>query len=203
MNPDRHPSPALRRICVYCGSLGGRSPRYAEAASELGRTLADAGIGVVFGGGRIGLMGIVADAALAAGGSVTGVIPRHLQRREVAHGGLSELILVDTMHQRKARMVELSDAFIALPGGAGTLDELFETWTWAQLGLHGKPIGILNVDGFYDPLLAHVARMDEAGFLRSGHREMLSVADDVPGLLFALGHQAKTDGPGRTDLDRA
>ena len=140
-------------------------------------------LGLVYGGGRVGMMGVLADAVLAHGGEVTGVIPRHLVEREVAHDGVSTLHVVTTMHERKARMVELADAFIALPGGVGTLEELFEVWAWAQLGLHAKPCGVLNVEGYYDTLQAHVARMVAEGFLRPEHGAMVLFADDPEVLL--------------------
>jgi len=140
-------------------------------------------LGLVYGGGRVGMMGVLADAVLAHGGEVTGVIPRHLVEREVAHDGVSTLHVVTTMHERKARMVELADAFIALPGGVGTLEELFEVWAWAQLGLHAKPCGVLNVEGYYDTLQAPVARMVAEGFLRPEHGAMVLFADDPEVLL--------------------
>ena len=146
----------VRRICVFCGAAAGNDPRYAAAAAELGRALAARSIEVVTGGGKVGLMGVVADATLAAGGRVIGIIPRFLEEREVAHRGLTELHVVESLHERKALMHELSDGFIALPGGFGTLDELMESITWAQLGLHAKPIGIVNVAGYFDELLSFV-----------------------------------------------
>jgi uncharacterized protein (TIGR00730 family) len=158
-----------------------------EVATEVGRALAERGIEVVYGGGRIGTMGAVADGALNAGGSVVGVIPQHMIRWEIAHDGLAELHVVDTMHQRKALMADLSDAFVALPGGAGTMDELFEIWTWAQLELHAKPIGLLNVDGFYDHLIAMIDHMVAEGFLKAPYREMVLVDDDIDRLLNRLG----------------
>src|SRR5687768_3375935 len=143
----------LQRICVFCGSSTGSNPAYRHVADGLGRAIARSGRRLVYGGGNVGLMGVVADAALADGGEVTGVIPRHLVEREVAHAGLSELRVVDSMHQRKQSMADLSDAFIVLPGGLGTLEEFFEVWTWGQLGLHRKPYGLLNVAAYFDPLL--------------------------------------------------
>ena len=172
----------IESLCLFCGSSPGRDERYLAAARELGRLLAGEGIRMVFGGGRVGLMGAAADAALAAGGSVIGVIPRMLWDREVGHSGLTELHVVETMHERKARMVELSDAFIALPGGIGTLDELFETWTWGQLGIHRKPFGLLNVAGYFDSLLAFLDHVSEERFLPTQHRAML-VTDERPGPL--------------------
>jgi uncharacterized protein (TIGR00730 family) len=170
------------RICVFCGSSAGRV-RHVRAATEAGRLLARRGVEVVYGGGRIGTMGAVADGALNAGGSVIGVIPHHMTEWEIAHDGLTELHVVDTMHQRKALMADLSDAFVALPGGAGTLDEFFEIWTWAQLDLHAKPIGLLNVDGYYDHLIAMIGHMVTEGFLKPAYREMVLVDDDLERLL--------------------
>ena len=144
----------IKSVCVFAGSNKGSSPRFAEAAKELGKTLTDRDIDVVFGGGKVGLMGVLADEALARGGAVTGVIPETLMEREVAHAGLTELIVVDSMHTRKALMASRADAFIAIPGGMGTLEELFEVLTWKQLGLHAKPCGLLNVEGYYDNLLS-------------------------------------------------
>ncbi|MFE9746727.1 TIGR00730 family Rossman fold protein [Saccharothrix saharensis] len=170
------------RVCVFCGSSSGRV-RHVEAARRVGRTLAERGIDVVYGGGRVGTMGALADGALAAGGSVIGVIPRALVDWEVAHGNLTELRVVSSMHERKALMVELSDAFVALPGGAGTLEELFEVWTWAQLGLHAKPVALLDVDGYFGHLVAMVDHMVEEGFLKPPYRDMLLVDDDLDRLL--------------------
>lgn len=157
-----------------------------QVAAEVGRVLAARGAEVVYGGARIGTMGAVADGALNAGGSVIGVIPHHMVEWEVAHDGLPDLRFVHTMHERKALMAELSDAFVALPGGAGTMDELFEIWTWAQLELHAKPIGLLNVDGFYDHLLAMIDHMVAEGFLKVPYREMVLVDDDIERLLDRL-----------------
>jgi uncharacterized protein (TIGR00730 family) len=176
----------LSSLCVFCGASSGHDPVYARAADALGRELASRSIELVTGGGRVGLMGVVADAALSAGGNVTGVIPRGLEEREVAHRGLTRLHVVETLHERKALMHELSDAFIALPGGFGTLDELTETVTWAQLGIHAKPIGIVNVGGYFDDLLAFVAVATKRGFVSASHREMLAIGDDVKALLDAL-----------------
>ena len=173
-------------ICVFCGASAGDDPAYASAAGALGRELAARSIGLVTGGGKVGLMGVIAEAALAAGGHVMGVIPRGLEEREVAHRGLTRLEVVGSLHERKARMHELSDAFIALPGGFGTLDELAETVTWAQLGIHTKPIGLLNVDGYFDDLLAFVDGAVAHGFVGESQRALLTVRDDVPALLDAL-----------------
>lgn len=170
------------RMGVFCGSSAGRV-RHMEVATRVGGELAERGVEVVYGGGRIGTMGAVADGALKAGGSVIGVIPRHMIEWEIAHDGLTELHVVDTMHERKALMADLSDAFVALPGGAGTLDELFEIWTWAQLDLHAKPIGLLNLDGYYDHLLAMIDHMVTEGFLKPAYREMVLVEDDLDRLL--------------------
>lgn len=174
------------RICVFCGSNPGRHSVYREAAVSLGRLLARRGIGIVYGGASVGLMGAVADAALAEGGEVIGVIPRGLLAREVGHRGLSDLRVVGSMHARKALMAELSDAFIALPGGAGTLEEIAEVWTWAQLGDHEKPCGLLNVAGFHDALIAFLDHARDQGFMRAEHRGMLLAADTAEELLAAF-----------------
>lgn len=174
---------SLRRIAVFCGSNTGVRAAYAEAGGRLGRVLGERGLGLVYGGGGVGLMGVVADAALAAGGQVIGVIPRALVARELGHRGLTELRVVETMHERKAVMAELADAFIALPGGLGTLDELFEAMTWAQLGLHQKPIGLMEVDGFFEPLIVFLERAVAEGFVRAEHRAALTVATEPERLL--------------------
>jgi uncharacterized protein (TIGR00730 family) len=174
---------AVDRICVYAGSNHGNDPAYAEAAAGLARTLAERGIGVVYGGGKVGLMGVVADTALAAGAEVIGVMPQDLIDREIGHDGLTELRVVGSMHERKAQMAELSDGFIALPGGAGTLEELIEVYTWSQLGLHRKPMGVLNVRGYYDGLAALLDHAVQEGFLREQHRAALHVADEPAELL--------------------
>jgi uncharacterized protein (TIGR00730 family) len=176
----------VRSICVFCGAAAGQDPVYAAAAVALGRELAARSIGLVTGGGNVGLMGVVADATLAAGGRVTGVIPRSLEEREVAHRGLTALHVVETLHERKALMHELSDAFVALPGGFGTLDELFEAITWAQLGIHAKPIGLVNVHGYFDDLLAFVERATAEGFVSDLSRRLISVRSDARPLLDAL-----------------
>jgi uncharacterized protein (TIGR00730 family) len=160
-------------LCVFCGSSRGFDPRFAEVAADVGRTLAAARIDLVYGGGHIGLMGVLADAVLGAGGRVAGVIPRALVDRELAHGGLTELHVVASMHERKALMADLADGFVALPGGAGTLEEIFEQWTWAQLGIHSKPCGVFNLDGYFDPLQQMVERMLAAGFLAPEHAALL------------------------------
>lgn len=176
----------LRAVCVYCGSSPGARPEYAAAARDLGRLLAGEGIGLVYGGGNVGLMGIVADAALAAGGEVVGVIPRHLANLELAHRGVTVLHEVATMHERKARMADLSDGFIALPGGIGTLEEIFEVCTWTQLGLHPKPCGFLNVAGFYNPVVNLLETMVTERFLRPEHREAILVSSSAIDLLERL-----------------
>jgi len=176
----------MKRICVFAGSSAGARPEYVAAASELGRVLATRGIGLVYGGARVGLMGAVADAVLAGGGSVIGVIPRALVEKEVAHDGLTELRVVGSMHERKALMAELSDGFVALPGGWGTLEEMFEILTWAQLGLHRKPCGLLNVQGYFDQLLSFLDHTVEQGFVRREYGSLLSVSDAPAPLLDAL-----------------
>jgi uncharacterized protein (TIGR00730 family) len=173
----------VKSVCVFCGSHPGDDPAYEAAARALGRTLAEAGIKLVYGGGHVGLMGSVADAALAAGGQVTGVMPKALVEREVAHTGLTRLHVVGSMHERKAKMSELSEGFVALPGGTGTLEEFFEVLTWAQLGEHGKPCGLLNVAGYYDPLLAVFDHMMNRGFLAEKHRAMVLVETEPTALL--------------------
>lgn len=163
----------LRSICVFCGASPGVNPLYRETAEALGRHIGERGLRLVYGGGAVGLMGVVADAAMAAGGEVIGIIPHSLERSEVGHRGLTRLEVVDGMHARKARMAELSDAVIALPGGLGTLEELFEVWTWAQLGYHAKPLGLLDVNGFYEKLSLFLDHLVDEGFVRAPHREML------------------------------
>lgn len=174
----------MRRVCVFCGANPGARSEYAEAARALAALLAERKLGMVYGGGNVGLMGVLADAALDFGGKVIGVIPKSLVAREVAHRGVSELRVVETMHQRKALMNELSDAFIALPGGFGTLDEFFEILTWSQLGFHGKPCGLLNVAGYYDGMLAMLDHAVAEGFLRPAHRQLI-IADSEPALLLS------------------
>ena len=176
----------MKRICVFCGASTGTDPRHAEGARALGRAIAGRGLELVYGGGSVGLMGAVADAALGAGGRVTGVIPQVLQIRELAHRGLSDLRVVGSMHERKALMAELSDGFVALPGGMGTLEELSEVLTWAQLGLHARPVGLLDVGGYYRPLIAFFDRAVEAGFLRPAHRAILQVAVEPEAMLDRL-----------------
>jgi hypothetical protein len=172
----------VKRICVFAGSNGGAQAGYAAAARELGHVLAQRKVDVVYGGGRVGLMGALADAALAAGGHVIGVIPEALMAKEVGHRGLSDLRVVKSMHERKAMMADLADGFVALPGGWGTVEEFFEVLTWSQLGLHRKPCGLLNIGGYYDPLLAFARHAVDEGFVKREHRSMILVAD-APGKL--------------------
>ena len=176
----------MERICVFCGSNMGLRPGYAEAASALGSEIARRDLGLVYGGGRVGLMGVVADAVLEGGGRVVGVIPESLMGKEVDHEGLTALEVVSSMHERKARMAELSSGFVALPGGLGTLEELFEVWTWGQLGFHHKPCGLLDVDGYYASLLDFLDRSVDEGFVRPVHRSMLVVAEEAANLLDRL-----------------
>ena len=173
-------------VCVYCGSATGNRTEYVKAARDLGALLGNRQIRLIFGGGSVGLMGVLADAVLDAGGKVTGVIPRGLRTAELAHEGLTEIIEVDTMHARKQRMVELADAFIALPGGIGTMDELFETWTWLQLGIHAKPVGLFNVVGYFDPLISFLGQMRDRGFLQKTHFESLIIDSNAQQLLSRL-----------------
>ncbi len=176
----------MARLCVFCGSSPGRRPIYVDAAVRLGRALAERGHGLVYGGGSVGLMGTVADAVLEGGGEAIGVIPRSMVDRELAHQRLTALHVVETMHERKAKMVSLSDAFVALPGGHGTLDELFEALTWSQLGIHEKPIGMWNVDGYWDPLLAALDHMSAEGFVRPHDRARLIDERELEPLLARL-----------------
>jgi uncharacterized protein (TIGR00730 family) len=185
----------VNRVCVFCGASTGRSPAYARAARAFGAAAAANGLGVVYGGGRVGLMGSVADGALAAGGEVVGVIPQSLVDRELAHRGLTELHVVGSLHERKALMAELSDAFVALPGGFGTLDELLEQLTWSQLGLHDKPVGLLDVDGYWRPLIALARHATQEGFVRESDLAAIAVATDADGLLDRLARASR--GPRR------
>ena len=173
----------IHRICVFCGSNTGSDPIYVEAARDLGRLFAREGVSLVYGGGSVGLMGELADSVLTAGGEVIGVIPHALWAREVGHRGLTDIRIVDTMHDRKAMMADLADAFIALPGGLGTLEEIFEIWTWAQLGLHTKPVGFLDVNGFYAPLMKFLDRAVRERFLREEHRAIAVIERDAATLL--------------------
>jgi uncharacterized protein (TIGR00730 family) len=183
--PDPVATP-MQRVAVYCASNDGARPEYLACARALGTIMAQRGLTVVYGGGRVGLMGALADAALAAGGEVIGVIPHGLVQREVAHHGLTALRVVGSMHERKAMIAELADAFITLPGGLGTLEEFFETWTWAQLGVHQKPIGLLDVSGYWAPLVALLEHVDAEGFLRGNPREWLVVSDEASSMLTRL-----------------
>jgi uncharacterized protein (TIGR00730 family) len=174
------------KICIFCGSSFGKDEAYRQAAEATGKLLARRGIEVVYGGGHVGLMGVVADAALSEGGRVTGVIPRALADREVAHNGLTALIVVESMHERKAEMARRADGFISLPGGAGTLEEAFEQWTWAQLGVHQKPCGFLNVNGYFDPLRVMIEKMTKEGFLKVEYAKILVFSDDPSHILSAF-----------------
>lgn len=186
----------MRSVCVFCGSRPGADPAFAAAARALGGEIARRGLGLVYGGGRVGLMGEVATAASAAGGAVVGVIPEALSGKEIAYTEATELIVVETMHARKALMADRADAFVALPGGFGTLDELFEILTWGQLGIHRKPVGLLDVNGFFRPLLGFLDHAVGAGLLKPAHRELLLVAETVPELLDRLaGHRPPDPGP--------
>ena len=189
----------IRRVCVYCGSSGAVDDRYRDAADELGRSLAAASIGLVFGGGRIGLMGLIADAVLAAGGHVVGVIPAALRDRELAHSRVSELVIVDNMHERKRVMAERADAFAVLPGGIGTLDEMFESLTWRQLGLHDKPIFVVDVAGYWRPLVALFDHIVARGFAAPLVPRLVEIVPDVAALMAALEHAAP-GGKTRSDL---
>lgn len=180
------PRARLRRVAVFCGSRHGANPRYGEAAERLGTLLAERGLGLVYGGGNVGLMGVVADAALAGGTEVLGVIPKMLEAREVAHRGISELVIVDTMHDRKRKIYGLSEAVIAMPGGIGTFEELFEALTWNQLGIHTLPCGLLNVGGYWDPLLAMLDRAVENGFFPEANRRTILADADPESLLDRL-----------------
>jgi len=176
----------MRRICVFCGSSPGSRPEYRAAAEEIGEELARCNIGLVYGGGNVGLMGVLADAVLRAGGEAVGVIPEHLMGREVGHKGLTKLHVVHSMHERKALMADLSEAFVALPGGFGTLEEFCEAVTWTQLGLHAKPCGVLNVLGYYTPLLAMFDHAVEERFLKAENRGLVLARESAAELLWAL-----------------
>lgn len=172
----------LKSICVFCGSKSGNDQQYQQAAIELGRSMAQQDITLVYGGGSVGLMGIIADAVLESGGEVIGVIPRQLATKELLHPGVKEMLVVEDMHTRKAKMSECSDAFIAMPGGFGTLEELFEVVSWVQLGIYSKPMGVLNVAGFYDPLLTMVEHCIETEFIKPKYRNLI-IADESPAIL--------------------
>lgn len=173
----------INSIAIFCGSAMGANPDYRQSAMDLGSLLGRAGIRVVYGGAKVGLMGVVADACLEAGGRVVGVLPHFLSGREIAHAGLSELILVNSMHDRKLKMAELSDGFMALPGGFGTMEEFFEVLTWAQLGLHPKPVGLLNVNGFYDPLITFFEQMEKEQFLKPKNKDLVLAEKNPENLL--------------------
>ena len=176
----------MKAIAVYCGANPGASPHYAEAARALGRALVGRGLELVYGGGHVGLMGIIADEVLRLGGAVSGVIPQQLVDRELAHPGLTRLFVVKDMHERKAMMAQLSDGFVALPGGMGTLEELFEMLTWSQLGIHAKPVGVLNVAGFYDQLVGFMGHLKQEGFVKPQHAGLMMVESDPDTLLTRL-----------------
>ncbi|MFP4385170.1 MAG: TIGR00730 family Rossman fold protein [Spirochaetia bacterium] len=176
----------MKKVSVFCGSSTGTEPEFRKSAEELGKYLAVKKIEIIYGGAKVGLMGAVADGALRNGGSVTGILPRFLNQKEIAHEGLTSLIMVETMHERKLRMNELSEGVIALPGGYGTLEELFEMITWGQLGLHRKPVGILNINGFYDPLSVLLENMVINGFLKESNRRMLMTANNAADLIKAM-----------------
>lgn len=192
---------SLKSVCVFCGASPGARPIYREAAEALGRSLAERGLTLIYGGGAVGLMGLVADAALAAGGEVIGIIPQSLERAEIGHKGLTRLEVVDGMHARKARMAELADAFIALPGGLGTLEELFEVWTWGQLGYHAKPLGLLEVDGFYGRLSEFLDHLVAERFVRAPHRAMLQIGESPSELLERLAAWQPTVAPKWVDRE--
>jgi uncharacterized protein (TIGR00730 family) len=176
----------MKAVCVYCGSSPGASPVYTEAARAFGRALVAADLGLVYGGGKVGLMGVIADTVMAEGGRAIGVIPELLVNKEVGHNGLSELHVVPDMHHRKKMMADLSDAFVAMPGGAGTLEELFEVYTWAQLGYHHKPVAVLNIDGFYDPLISLLQHTVREGFMRQTYFDLLQIDSDPAALIDKL-----------------
>lgn len=187
----------MKRLAIYCGSATPADPVYIENARFVGRTLAQRGIGVVYGGGRLGLMGAIADSALEAGGEVIGVIPQALVDAEVAHRGCTELHVVRTMHERKQAFTDLSDGFITLPGGTGTMDELWEAMSWAQIGYHANPVGLLNVAGYYDGLIEFVAKMGEVGFLRPQHQSILIIDDQLDSLLAKMAAHVPTQTVGQ------
>ncbi|MCG8415901.1 MAG: TIGR00730 family Rossman fold protein [Pseudomonadales bacterium] len=192
----------MKSVCVYCGSAAGASEEFIVAARDLGKELAQRGLRLVYGGASIGLMGAVADSVMAAGGSVTGVLPRNLFRTEVPHEGLTEMIHVDSMHERKAKMADLADAFIALPGGLGTIEELFEILTWSQLKIHQKPCAVLNVSGYYDQLIGFLDHCVEQKFIRPAHREMMILDKDPAKLLDQCESYQALDVQKWIDLDK-
>jgi uncharacterized protein (TIGR00730 family) len=185
----------VERVCVFCGASSGRKAAYVDTARAFGAACAARGLGVVYGGGKVGLMGAVADGALGAGGEVIGVIPQELVERELAHGGLTELHVVGSLHERKALMADLAGAFVALPGGFGTLDELMEQLTWSQLGLHAKPVGLLDVDDYWRPLIALARHATEEGFVREADLAAIAVAADADALLDRLARLAREERP--------
>ena len=185
----------IRSLCVYCGSSMGRDPAHREAAAAVGTLMAASGVRLVYGGGAVGLMGVVADAVMAGGGEVIGVIPKGLFSNEVGHQGITELVEVDSMHQRKQRMAEEADAFLALPGGLGTLEELAEITTWAQLGIHAKPVGVLDLDGFWQPLLDFLDGAVDSGSLKPANRDLIVRVTDVDDVLAVLGRHHTPDNP--------
>ena len=190
----------LRYICVFCGSSTGTRPEFADAARQVGTALAEMGLGLVYGGGRVGLMGKVADATLDGGGPVTGVLPERLATRELAHDGLTDLHIVASMHERKALMAERASAFLTLPGGIGTFEEFFEILTWAALGYHEKPIGLLNVDGYFDPMLAMLRHGVEEGFIRRSHLDLITVSADPKTIVGELADKIRGNQPEK-DVD--
>ncbi len=193
-----------RAVCVFCGSQPGATSAYLDAARELGAELARRSVAVIYGGGHVGMMGALADSALAAGGEVIGVIPEHLMRPEVAHQRLTELLIVDSMHTRKRTMASRADAFVVLPGGYGTFEEMFEMVTWRQLRLHAKPVGLVNVDGYFDHLLAFLQHAAQQEFIRPQHRDLLLVAPSPSDLLERLlRHMAAARSPALGDLERS
>ncbi|HVI50039.1 MAG TPA: TIGR00730 family Rossman fold protein [Candidatus Sulfotelmatobacter sp.] len=185
----------MKSLCVFCGSSAGRNEAYVKAAANVGRLLAERGITLIYGGGSLGLMGACAEACLGAGGKVVGVIPKHLMRMDVGHLDLTALHVVDSMHERKAMMAELSNGFIVLPGGIGTMEEFFEIWTWGQLGIHRKPFGVLNVNGYYDALFLFITTMVEQGFLKSAQATMTQLSEDPVMLLDALAAYVPPENP--------
>jgi uncharacterized protein (TIGR00730 family) len=186
LSPQTRYGPFVKSICVYCGSSPGTDPAFMDEALRCGTDIARAGFTLIYGGGRVGLMGAVADAALAAGGRVTGVMPAHLVKQEIAHTGLTELRVVESMHERKLLMAELSDGFLCLPGGPGTFEEVFEQWTWALLGIHAKPCGFVNVGGYYDLMHATIQQMADKGFIAQAYVDMLIYADSTAEVLDAF-----------------
>jgi uncharacterized protein (TIGR00730 family) len=188
----------MKALAVYCGASHGASPAYGAAARALGRVLVAQGLGLVYGGGNVGLMGVIADEVMRAGGSAVGVIPQALMDREVGHTALTRLHVVRDMHERKALMADLADGFVAMPGGMGTLEELFEVLTWSQLGIHRKPVGLLNVDGFYDGLLRFVAHQQQEGFVRPEHAALMRHEADPAALVALLRQVVAGTGPGPT-----